>query len=220
MTTVGIHDAVCALCGAASKHQCLNSTNAFGPPDLDLRPPPMQRSTIRLWVEECPRCGYIADDIEEADDVARAAWSKGVPEGDALLARASGLVARFLRLSLVEERSEQAEEAAQHALWAAWVADDEGNALATELRCRAADILLGVRADWGDDEDGATQQLRLVDVLRRAERWTEAIAMAEGLLKRQSLDDTMRSIAAFQTACAAARDAACYTIDEALAVPQ
>lgn len=55
----------CAVCGRASEHQVLASTNTMGPPDLDLRPEEMQRSTMNVWVQRCPHCGYCARSIED-----------------------------------------------------------------------------------------------------------------------------------------------------------
>lgn len=36
----------CAVCGKESEQITLASTNTFGSPDLDLRPPEMKRSTM------------------------------------------------------------------------------------------------------------------------------------------------------------------------------
>ena len=60
MTTMFKQKVRCSVCGEESEHLAIGSTNAFGSPDLDLRPPEMQRSTMPHWVQECPKCGYVA----------------------------------------------------------------------------------------------------------------------------------------------------------------
>ena len=57
MTTQSAEECTCAVCGRVSMQGVIMSTNAFGSPDLDLRPPPMERFTIDHWVQECPHCG-------------------------------------------------------------------------------------------------------------------------------------------------------------------
>ena len=58
-------ESVCYVCGKMSEQMVLVSTNQFGYPDLDLRPPEMERSTMDWWIEECPHCGYVAPDLSE-----------------------------------------------------------------------------------------------------------------------------------------------------------
>ena len=62
----------CAVCGAKNRYSVLASTNTFGGgPDLDLRPPEMRRSTMPYWVQECPECGYISEEVSDPSDVSR-----------------------------------------------------------------------------------------------------------------------------------------------------
>ena len=55
----------CVICGAQGEFGWILSTNKFGLPDLDLRPPEMYRSTINLWIQRCHGCGFCAPDISE-----------------------------------------------------------------------------------------------------------------------------------------------------------
>jgi hypothetical protein len=68
MTTYAEETVVCGACGHAFTHGALNSTNAFGSPDLDPRPPEMQRSTMHAWIHRCPSCGYCSEDASKFDD--------------------------------------------------------------------------------------------------------------------------------------------------------
>ena len=67
MTTWYHQDVKCHHCGRKSQHNVLGSTNAFGSPDLDLRPPEMQRLTMEGWLQLCPHCGYCAPDLSEEE---------------------------------------------------------------------------------------------------------------------------------------------------------
>ena len=53
----------CVICNKLSEQTQIGSTNSFGSCDLDLRPPEMQRSTMCHWIEVCPYCGYVANNI-------------------------------------------------------------------------------------------------------------------------------------------------------------
>ena len=66
---------MCAICGKMSEQMVLASTNRFGPPDLDLRPPEMERSTMEWWIQECPYCCYVAKDISDETSITKE-WLK------------------------------------------------------------------------------------------------------------------------------------------------
>ena len=54
----------CSVCGYSSEQVVVCSTNQIGSPDLDLRPPQMERSTLQYHVQECPFCSYANRSIE------------------------------------------------------------------------------------------------------------------------------------------------------------
>ena len=54
MTTLDKAIVTCAICGEDAEQIEIGSTNAFGSPDLDLRPPPMKRQTMAFWMQACP----------------------------------------------------------------------------------------------------------------------------------------------------------------------
>ena len=58
MTIIKDIETECSVCGETTEQPVLMSTNSWGYPDLDLRPPEMQRSTMHVWIQECPHCGY------------------------------------------------------------------------------------------------------------------------------------------------------------------
>ncbi len=53
MTTIYNKKITCCLCNKESEYRGIGSTNAFGSPDLDTRPPQMQRSKrLRLSLKK------------------------------------------------------------------------------------------------------------------------------------------------------------------------
>ena len=142
MTTFFREKLTCVICGSKSKHEMLGSTNTYGSPDLDLRPPEMQRSTMDCWVQECPSCGYAYSSIEEKADNSEVTISS-----DAYVEILSGnlngtLTGRFVKASLIAEKAADIDAAANYALSAAWAADDASNGTsANSCRHRAASLL-------------------------------------------------------------------------------
>ena len=63
MTTQNSVTIICTLCNKENEFTEIMSSNEFGSPDLDTRPPEMMRSTIFTWVQQCSRCGYCASNI-------------------------------------------------------------------------------------------------------------------------------------------------------------
>jgi hypothetical protein len=216
MTTLDSELVPCSVCGMFSEQQVLTSTNRFGSPDLDLRPPEMERSTLCFWLQECPNCGFVSEDLEKAE--------KGVEEvmateGFTSLHRgelAGTLIGRCLKRSLLDEELGNVAAAAEHILWAAWAADDAQNEAAAEYRSKAADRFLTATSTLPNgSKETTTTRTRIIDILRRASRWNEAIGIAKVLLTRDDLDPIMRSVVQFELRLAQARDAARHTVEEA-----
>ena len=236
MTTYFHEKRTCTLCGQNSEQLALGSTNTFGSPDLDLRPPEMQRSSMGQWIEECPHCGYAYKSIEgkvagintpeqlfaHVDETpALQLWRPLSDEFRSWSDEASkpehNLVRRFLTASKVAEIAGSADDAAHYALCAAWAADDN-NDQAMALICRdlAADFFraIGLEADRPADIR-TVNATRLTDVLRRARHWEEAIALSDQWLARE-LDVTIRAVLTFEREASLRQDGACYTIADAL----
>lgn len=70
MTYVGAIEKKCFICGEMCKVYAIASTNRMGSPDLDTRPPEMERSTIKYHIQYCPSCHYCAPDITSGPDIA------------------------------------------------------------------------------------------------------------------------------------------------------
>lgn len=235
MTTYFHEKRTCVLCGQSSEHLGLGSTNAFGSPDLDLRPPEMQRSTMEQWVEECPHCGYAYNTIDEkiagidtltqlfanvderpASQLWRRLFNECRSMRDETSKPESNLVRRFLTASKVAQIAGSADDAAHYALCAAWAADDENDHTSASI-CRdlAADFFRAILLETDRPSDIWTvNATRLTDVLRRAGRSDDAIALSGQLLGGE-LDETIRAVLTFQREASLKQDAACYTVAEA-----
>ena len=126
----------CALCGTQSTQTVVLSVSAFGASDLDTRPPERMRSALRHQAQECPSCGYCAEDLA----VAAPGLSTLVSSPEYLAqhqnSRFSGLANRFLCCALIDEAMEQYAQAGWAAIRAAWACDDENNDPAAKM-CRA-----------------------------------------------------------------------------------
>ena len=213
MTTMQIAEVICSNCGCTSSHRTISSTNQFGAVDLDMRPPEMARSTMDTWLQQCPECGLVADDLSEK-------W-EGHPD---LLKSAGYLEAKsrsnvpplartFLCKAFLDSQEKAHCAAFNNTLRAAWVLDDEKlEGAAREVRLEAARWL------EGQGDLNLTVQAMLLDALRRAQAWDNARIVGEAL-KTQTLDEVMKAVVAFQLVRIQQRDDAVYTVDDAYVRP-
>ena len=217
MTTLGSSETTCAICAETSEHTTIGSTNSFGSPDLDLRPPEMKRSTMAYWLQECPNCGYSAGSIDEAQSDAKAVMASEAFHTLQTGPLAGSLTGRFLKASLLDEAANDLVSAADHALCAAWSADDASDAEgARQHRNRSADLFLKSLSDTDSgSEETIVTKTRLVDILRRATRWEEANEIASKLLK-QDLDPTIRSVITFEQTAIGNQDDQAHTVAQAM----
>jgi hypothetical protein len=123
------------------------------------------------------------------------------------------LAVQFLRRSMLDEALGEPLAAGEHALWAAWAVDDERDReAAVDMRLRSSD-LFQLALDGGDLLLDAQLNLktRLIDILRRAGQWAEAIVVADKVLAVPELEDFPRSVVEFGRAAAKHKDGSCYT---------
>lgn len=206
----------CVLCEEETLLPILNSTSSFGPPDLDLRPSEPARSSIFAWIQRCGTCGYCAPNIGDATPYTREVV-EDIPYRSVLSDASYPELARaFLCSSLVFEQLGEEASAARNAIEAAWACDDDGAAEAA-VRCRIRAARLLVESQGEGDEvfpDATTEDAVLVDLLRRARRFDEAVAAADAAL--QEAEGITRRVLAFSRARAFAHDAARYTVADAV----
>ena len=195
MTTVFPQTVKCSVCGAENEIMVVGSTNAFGPTDLDTRPPEMKRSTMYYWVQECSACGYAATDLTDETGLDRSFFKTDDYLAYSGISFASDLAKLFYRQYLImtaEKQHEEAFFAAVHAAWSCDDAKDEANAaLMREKAVKEAEQLLqSDDCDWKD-----TVRLIRADLLRRTGRFDELLEQYDSV---EFDEELLNNILAFE----------------------
>jgi hypothetical protein len=217
MTTLFREKETCFVCGKSSEYTVLGSTNAFGSPDLDLRPPPMKRSTITHWIQRCPFCGYCAASISEGPKIAKRIVTSSDYAEQLAASTFPALANQFLCWALIQAANGEDAGAAMAALHAAWICDDE-RAMAKADICRRKAIAQFTNARAKGQqfaEDGAAEALLLADLYRRTGQFNQVKAICEQELARHP-GDLMTSLFSAQRQLAQNQDIQRYTVEEAL----
>jgi hypothetical protein len=213
MTTIFQEEKRCFICGQTSQHTGLGSTNRFGPPDLDTRPPEMMRSTIYHWIQCCPTCGYCAPDLAQGSPSAgRVVNSEPYLQQKADLTYPI-LANHFLCWAMLQEAAADYPSAGWAAVHAAWACDDAGATTAAAASRRRALILFEQAAARGSTiaaEAGVAEAIR-ADLLRRSGQFEQVELVSQQGLASQP-EALVAKILRFQQALARQQDAGCYTV--------
>ena len=216
MTTMRRVESKCAVCGHVFMHVELMSTNSFGSPDLDLRPPGMKRDTMHLWIQECPKCGYISEDISDPRPITKEFLKSKEYKNCDGIKFASGLAEQFYKyhkINLAENDTKGAFFALLHAAWACDDEPDDKNArLCREKALPLISLLIGEKT-----KDKETLKLMKADILRRAGRFQELITEYKDVRFDQ---EVMDQILAFELKLAENKDTACYRVTDAVNASQ
>lgn len=216
MTTIYQEPKECYVCKHISEYPEIGSTNAFGAPDLDTRPPEMERSTISYWIQICPNCFYSAPDISKGDprirDIVESEEYKKIGRDLNFPDKAVG----FLCHSYIMDRLGKYQEAAWASLNAAWYCDDDEMDFAAGL-CRGKAVTVLKKAKQHDptfmsDPKGSFDAL-IVDLLRRSSKLSDALEYCEKSVSKKP-DELILKILQFQENLITKRDTGCYTIDQ------
>ncbi len=217
MTTLQTVKVRCGACGKRSEITLVASTNQFGPPDLDQRPPEMARSTMPYWVYRCPRCGFCASRLEEGNPRLRDYLRSEEYQSQLSDSEVPRLAATFLCVSLLEARQGRLANAAWALIHAAWVCDDADREVQSRAcRVRAADMVVRAEAA-GQSVRSQPEEVWLVqiDLLRRAGRMTDAREIAEQKRKLFA-EGPARQVLDYQRELILRKDTRCHSMDEAL----
>ncbi|MBR5623856.1 DUF2225 domain-containing protein [bacterium] len=208
MSTFFDQENTCAVCGATSSYTCIGSTNSFGAPDLDLRPPPMQRDTMFAWIQACPACGYVADNVSDQTKVTKE-WlqSKSYQTCDGIAFR-SELAVNFYRRHLICLEEGNPENAFYAVLYAAWSCDDTGDDENARI-CRKLAASMAVKLIEGGEVNKENLLLIRADLMRRAGMFDELIEQYSSVSFQNEL---LSKILNFQIAKAKKKDTACYNV--------
>ena len=216
MTTIVHREARCGLCATQSEFLVLASTNRMGSPDLDTRPPEMERSTMRTWVQRCPNCGYCASDVAAPRPEAAAVVSTSEYERQLQDPSYPELANSFLCRALIESACGEYSAEAWAFIHAVWVCDDSDHLeQAIVCRQRAAEAIARAE-EHGQlltEQEGAGTAI-LVDLLRRSRQFDDArLALAAHRDKIE--DDILLRVLDFQMGLIDQNDTSCHTVAEA-----
>lgn len=213
MSTINRVNVTCAVCQKESEQMVVFSTSSFGHSDLDLRPPELSRSTMCFWLQECPHCGYVSDDISEETKINKDLLSSQEYTTCDGIKFESSLPKTFYRHYLISASLGKEKASFYDLLHAAWACDDNREK-ENAVHCRKLALsklnkkMLGPWYKRNED-------LLLVkaDLLRRAGEFDALIT--EYRHKRFSRKEK-RLIALFQMEKARLHDTSCYTVGDVL----
>ena len=210
MTTIRKIEQKCPVCKKPSLVSVLTSTSTWGYPDLDLRPAEMQRSSMFAWLAECPHCGYVSGNFNNATEI-----TKEFLQGDDYRSLEgfefkSDLSKRFYRAYLIARELNDARKCFFNLLHCAWKCDDAEDANAMEIRKKALSYIDEFEA--GEDEKRNLLCMK-ADLLRRSGQFDELIDNFTGVKIGEEPHDR---IIAFQIEKASAKDTTCYTVEDVI----
>ena len=197
----------CYICQNISTHMILASTNRFGAPDLDLRPPEMERSTMSWWIQECPYCGYVASDISCATTVTEEWLKSEAYRSCENVTFKFALAEKFYKQYLIAIQEGKHRTAFYAVLHAAWVCDDAHD-IDNAIYCRKKALEIWDKVVVRENERETFSLIR-ADLLRRSEQFDLLITEYK---KKKFSDELLDKIVAFQIEKAKQKDTACYTV--------
>ncbi len=218
MTTIARNKVKCSVCGTVNECSAVMSTNAFGSPDLDTRPPEMQRSTMSMWVHTCRKCGYAASDLSDTCDVTADFLKSDEYVSCEGIGFKSHLAKDFYRQYMIAVKGDKIRIAFFALLHAAWACDDAKDTDNAKL-CREKAIPLASVLAASKSPQSENFILMRADMMRRAGQFEEVIneyssVKFEG--DRRNNPEVMNAVLRFEIEKARAKDSKCYRISDAL----
>lgn len=208
MTTFLNNPVKCPMCGYEWSEVELGSTNEFGSPDLDTRPPEMMRSTMAYWISECPECGYVAADMERMPMIRKSFIEKEAYKTCDGFDFVSNLSRAFYRYYLILRKKHRNKDAIFTLLHTIWTCDDANDPNAVVLRQRLAEIIerrLSIKRDESLD-------LIRADLLRRSGQFERLI---DEYKDKKYSENLLNNIIKFQIKLAEEKDDKCHLVSEA-----
>lgn len=217
MTIIDNETITCGLCSKKSDHTVAMSTNAFGSPDLDTRPPEMKRSTMFTWVQRCPHCGYCSSDITAAFEKSQTLISSAEYQFQLQDRRFPEMANSFLCQAIIAEKNNRFSEAAWATIHAVWACDDLNyDQVSQECRIKAV-ALIQKSIEAGENfakQEGADIAI-MADLLRRARKFKEASDLITSYQDKIA-EDIIKKILEFQQKLILQNNTKNYTISQVL----
>lgn len=217
MTQIVKEKLECFICKVTSFHDEIISSSSFGFPDLDLRPPEMERSALKYTIQKCPECGYCSNDISEqtivnkklleSPEYLKILNDKNIPE----------VASSFIASSFLQERIEEIENAVWDSIKAAWICDDfENIECSIKWRKNALRLIELVKEkSLPLIKEKGTLELLEIDLMRRAEMFEEALNIVQNI-KQEKLADKLIKLIDFQEELIKKKDINPYSISNVL----
>ncbi len=209
---------ICGLCGVASEQWTSDSPKPKEAPDFDTRPGEPLRSTLPVWVQRCPHCGYCADSISSIHDNA-VDFVRGEAYKSLLDERAFPEKTReFLCYAAILSHVGQNADAGWSALHAAWACDDAGDEIAA-IQCRKRAIALwqkGKKAGQPFGDDLAMEYSLVTDLYRRCHLFEEAVITCSEALDMEDLPPMLEQLLRREKALIDRKDQSPHSVRELL----
>ena len=208
MTTISRIEETCAACGKNSKRTELNSTNTIEAMDLDTRPGEMMRSTMGLWVAECPHCGYAAKSLDQPPICGKEFLDTPEYKEFTDAPPKSKLAMRFIKKARISEKAGKCVEAFLDYLHAAWDSDDcRDEVWMTQARLRALEMM----DRFSEREMNDDRRILRADLLRKTRQF-DRLAREYGNMRLEN--EFLSKILSFELQLAAKGDAGTYRVDQ------
>lgn len=202
----------CAICGMKSIFRTLLSTNTIGSSDLDFRPSEMKRSTMDLWIQECPNCGYISEEISDKSNV-EPEWLKSDSYSSCNgIDFVSKLAKNFYKQYMIAVEDGNTKTAFFALLHAAWACDDANDDKNSDL-CRKMAIPVATSLIESDKSKKEIYQVIRADMMRRAGLFDELIKTYTWVWIK---DKHLKRIVKFERKKAKIQDSSRYTFNDVL----
>ncbi len=209
-TTVHHETVSCGSCAKKTDVAELGSSNEMGSKDLDLRPAPMMRETVSLWLQECPSCGYVAKKLEEKPQFDAAYLKSKEYKTYAAKKFKNRYASKFYRMSALSLKLKNLEDAYWYFLCTAWLCDDAKDVKNAKFCRELMDELFPRLPD--DFRKDPACIVRHIDVLRRSSRFEKALKMCSEFKSKEKL---LKQIVSFEKKKCLSKDTGCYTIWDA-----
>lgn len=200
----------CAVCGYEDEYGHLDSTNSFGPCDLDTRPAPMERDTLSYEINVCSKCGYSDYDISSLTDKNAKEIIKSKEYQKILNSDMNKTIKAFYLHAIIAAQNKGYADAGMSYLKIAWLLDDfKVPEKAIEYRKKAIFYYLEVLKEEKADEI----KLMLLDLYRRTEQFGKAIEFANQIIFTNE-SDLFNEIKEYQIYLSTNKDTACHNLGE------
>ena len=209
MSSVTNIESVCAICGAKKDYPLLTSIHHSGNDDLDLRPGGIHRGSMFAWVQECPSCGYISENISDPSSVTKH-WLrlKKFRSCDGIRFK-SEMARTFFKKHMIDMEDGNKKGAFFALVHTAWLCDDANDPVNAD-QCRKRAIILADKLLCDDDEGEKIRLIRM-DLMRRAGCFKQMIEEYSLYKFDNELWDEIRR---FQIEKAKEKDTGVYDMDD------